>query len=40
MTEDGANQEEDDYYDGHDSDSDPAWTPQATKVILIPDNTW
>lgn len=31
VTEDGANQEEDDYYDGHDSDSDPAWTPQATK---------
>lgn len=31
MTVDGA-QEEDDYYEEHDSDSDPAWTPQATKV--------
>ncbi|KAI5699980.1 hypothetical protein M8J76_014064 [Diaphorina citri] len=30
MTVDGA-QEEDDYYEEHDSDSDPAWTPQATK---------
>uniref|UniRef100_A0A8D8YGE6 DUF4211 domain-containing protein n=1 Tax=Cacopsylla melanoneura TaxID=428564 RepID=A0A8D8YGE6_9HEMI len=30
LTVDGA-QEEDEFYEEHDSDSDPAWTPQATK---------